>query len=128
MDLGAHAVGVLLSHRLQQDAARAAVGDAYADHDLVFAREDGNSIHPERVSKRFGHPVTDSGSPPTRLHDLRHARASLSLASGTDIALVSKILGHSSISVTDDTYAPLEGVGRRDADAAGALAPRSART
>ncbi|MEZ0578527.1 tyrosine-type recombinase/integrase [Nocardioides sp. MH1] len=76
---------------------------------MVFAREDGNPIHPERVSKRFGHPVTDSGSPPTRLHDLRHARASLSLASGTDIALVSKILGHSSISVSDDSYAPLRG-------------------
>jgi integrase len=29
-----------------------------------------------------------------RLHDLRHGRASLLLAAGADIAVVSKILGH----------------------------------
>jgi integrase len=49
-----------------------------------------------------------------RLHDLRHGRASLMLAVGIDIALVSKMLGHSSITVTADTYSHLlEGVGGR---------------
>jgi site-specific recombinase XerD len=97
----------------------------YADHDLVFAREDGNPIHPERVTKRFIQLVKSSGLRQVRLHDLRHGRASLLLASGTDIAVVSKMLGHSSITLTVDTYAHLlAGVGQKAADAADALIPR----
>ncbi|MGZ5404114.1 MAG: tyrosine-type recombinase/integrase [Nocardioides sp.] len=69
-----------------------------------------------------------SGLRKVRLHDLRHGRASLLLASGTDMALVSKMLGHSSITLTADTYAHLlTGVGRRAADAADALIPRTPR-
>ena len=61
-----------------------------------------------------------------RLHDLRHGRASLLLASGTDIALVSKLLGRSSIGITVDTYSHLpEGVGKEAAERATALVPRN---
>jgi integrase len=92
------------------------VGAAYAEQSLVFAQPNGDPIHPERLTKRFGRLVKTSGLRGNRLHDLQHARASLLLASGTDISLVSKLLGHSSISVTADTYAHLlEGVGRRAA-------------
>jgi hypothetical protein len=59
------------------------------------------------------------------LHDLRHGRGSLLLAAGVDLAIVSKITGHSSITVTANTYAHLlEGVGRQAAKAADALVPR----
>jgi hypothetical protein len=52
-------------------------------------------------------------------------RASL-LAAGVDIALVSKLLGHSSISLTSDTYSHLlEGVRRDAAERASALVPRN---
>jgi Phage integrase family len=61
-----------------------------------------------------------------RVHDLRHGRASLLLAAGVDIAVVSKILGHGSISITSDTYAHLlQGVGEAAAEAACALLPRA---
>jgi hypothetical protein len=60
-----------------------------------------------------------------RVHDLRHGAASLLLASGADMALVSKRLGHSSISITTDTYSHLlDGVGRQAANRAAALVPR----
>jgi integrase len=125
VDLGQAGVGVLLEQRLRQEAERAQGGSVYADHDLVFAREDGNPIHPERVTKRFIQLVKSSGLRQVRLHDLRHGRASLLLASGTDIAVVSKMLGHSSITLTVDTYAHLlAGVGQKAADAADALIPR----
>jgi integrase len=61
-----------------------------------------------------------------RLHDLRHGAASLGIAAGVPIAVVSKRLGHSSISVTADIYGHLlEGVGHQAAEAAAALVPRS---
>jgi integrase len=117
-----------LAQKLAQDAEREQWATAYADHDVVIVRENGDPIHPERVTKRFTQLVKTSGLRPVRLHDLRHGRASLLLASGTDIALVSKMLGHSSITLTADTYSHLlAGVGQLAADAADALIPRTPR-
>ncbi len=115
---------MLLAQRLAQDGERAAWGDAYRDHDLVFAREDGNPLAPEQVTKTFGDLVREAGLRRIRVHDLRHGRASLLLAAGVDLAIVSKMLGHSSITITADTYAHLlEGVGRQAAQAADDLIP-----
>ena len=50
------------------------------------------------------------------------------LAAGIPVEVVSKRLGHSSISVTTDIYSHLlEGVGRRAAEAAMGLVPRTPR-
>jgi len=122
VDLDAQTIGVLIGHRLAQDEARAQWGDAYRDHDLVFAREDGSPIPPDTISDRFRALVADAKLRPVRLHDLRHGQASLMLAAGVPIAVVSKRLGHSSIGITSDTYSHLlEGVGKDAAERAWAL-------
>jgi hypothetical protein len=60
-----------------------------------------------------------------RLHDLRHGQASLMLAAGVDIVVVSKRLGHSSVAITSDSYTHLlPGVGSAAAAKAWALVPR----
>jgi integrase len=113
-----------MAHRLQQDSERATWGAAYSDHGLVFAREDGTPIAPQRVTKRFAQLVSAAGLRPIRLHDLRHGQASLMLAAGVPIAVVSKRLGHSTITLTSDTYSHmLQGVGRDAAERAAALVP-----
>lgn len=126
VDLDEVTVGALLAHQLRQQAERQAWGDAYVDHGLVFAREDGNPLRPDDVTKLFVSLVDDAGLRRIRLHDLRHGQASLMLAAGVDLAIVSKRLGHSSIAITSDTYSHLlGGVGRDAADRASALVPRS---
>jgi len=66
--------------------------------------------------------VKAAGLRPVRLHDLRHGAASLMIAGGVDLAVVSKRLGHSSLSITADTYSHLlAGIGRQAADAAESL-------
>jgi len=128
IELDSHTVGVLLDQRLRQDADREQWGEAYLDHGLVFARENGEPIKPNYVTWRFGELCDEAGVRRVRLHDLRHGAASLRLASGTDIATVSKILGHSTIGVTADTYSHLlDGVGRASAERASALIPRAPR-
>jgi hypothetical protein len=47
----------------------------------------------------------DPGFNHFRVHDLRHLCASLLLAEGTPLKVVSEILGHSRIGVTADIYA-----------------------
>jgi integrase len=74
------------------------------DDTLVFRRGDGKGIHPAYVSRHFTTLVTRHGLPPIRLHDLRHTSASLGLAGGESLLEVSRRLGHSSITITADTY------------------------
>jgi integrase len=42
-----------------------------------------------------------------RIHDIRHSTASMWLAQGVDIAVISKHLGHSSVQITIDRYSHL---------------------
>jgi site-specific recombinase XerD len=99
--------------------------DANALMLVVFAREDGSYVKPEVVSTTFHALVAAAGLRRVRLHDLRHGQASIMLAAGVDMTVVSKRLGHSGIRITADTYTHLlEGVGRQAAEAAAALVPR----
>lgn len=138
--LDAATVSVLLNQQLGQGDERADWGDAYLDHGLVFAREDGTPYQPTWISHRFtelqkGVTVPKDADKPdgerrplrrVKLHDLRHGAASMMLAAGVDIAIVSKVLRHSTIKLTVDTYAHLlPGVGEAAAEARSAMIPRS---
>lgn len=128
VELDAATVGVLLAHQLRQQTDRDEWGVAYVDHALVFARENGDPLALDAITKRFTQLCKAAGVRVVRLHDLRHGAASLRLASGTDIAIVSKVLGHSSVSITSDTYSHLlAGVGKAAAERAAALVPRARR-
>jgi integrase len=116
------AVQALLQWRLGQDIDRQSWGSAYEDHGLVFARENGAPLRPEYVTRRFVALSKAAGLRQIRLHDLRHGVASLMLAAGVPMAIVSKMLRHSSIGITVDTYGHLsEETARTASDAIGAL-------
>jgi integrase len=124
VDLDDHTVATLLLHRMTPDAERDAWAEAYNDYDLMFAQPDGTPMPPDRLTKRFPELAKAAGLRPVRLHDLRHGQASLMLAAGVPIAVVSKRLGHSSIGITADTYSHLlEGVGHDAAERSMARAP-----
>ena len=143
VDLDSGTLGSLMAHRLRQDEERAAWGTAYVDAPtlpnergepvelvgLMFTREDGQPLRPEYVTRHMQLIAKKAGLPRKRLHDLRHGSASIQLAAGVALAIVSKRLGHSSITITADTYSHLlEGVGRQAAEAAAAMVPRAPRS
>jgi integrase len=67
--------------------------------------------------------------PKIRLHDLRHSHATLLLAAGQPLKVVSERLGHSKTSITLDTYAHvLPDMQDQAVDALGAIlfGPKSA--
>lgn len=94
----------LKAYRVQQLQERLAWGPAWTDTGLVFTREDGQVLHPERVSKRFTRLVQDAGLPPITLHGLRHSYATAALAAGEPLKVVSERLGHASTSITANLY------------------------
>lgn len=123
--LDSSTVSVLRSHRTAQSRERMQWGPAWADSGRVFTREDGESLNPAWLTEAFERAVRDSGLPPIRLHDLRHGAATLALAGGAEMKVVQDMLGHSSMSITSDTYTSvLPYVAREAAEAAAALVPR----
>lgn len=82
---------------------RRATGDK-RQPDLVFTTPDGGVLDPSSISREFDRLVARHGLRRIRLHDLRHTSASLGLGSGESLVEVSRRLGHSSITITADTY------------------------
>lgn len=133
VDLDTRTVAVLRAVKRAQISERLAWGPAWSDSGLVFTHEDGTGWHPDSIGQAFRRLVpkaTVDGAPlrPCRFHDLRHAQASLMLAAGVPLTVVSKRLGHSQLAVTSDTYSHLVGgVGLAAAQAAADLVQRSSR-
>src|SRR5207237_7186687 len=79
-------------------------GASYERSDYVFARPDGSVIRPDSLSRRFRQAAKQAGLPAIRFHDLRHTSASLALAAGVPMRVVSDRLGHSTTAITADLY------------------------
>ncbi|MGB8201641.1 MAG: site-specific integrase, partial [Pseudonocardiaceae bacterium] len=123
VDLDGGTVEVLRIWRSRQEAECAkacVVGSGY-----VFTRVDGQHWHPAYLTHRFQCLTAAARLPRCRFHDLRHLAVSLQLAAGVDIAIVSKRLGHSTYTITADTYCHLlPTVGAHAAEATAALVTR----
>ena len=91
----------------QQTAERQAWGEAWRDSGLVFTQPDGTGLVPHSVSKAFSRLVVTHKMPPLTFHGLRHTCASVLLGAGLPMPVVSRMLGHSSIGITVDTYGHL---------------------
>ncbi len=118
-------VTALVAHRQRQEVDRSRAGELYVDHDLLFAKDNGNPIRPDRVSKDFKDLAAAAGLPPVKLHEQRHGACSLLLAAGVPVETVAMILGHASPAVTRAVYAHvLRGPARVGMEAAVALVSR----
>lgn len=73
----------------------------------LFRGENGNPPHQNTVGYWWRKTRDDAGHPSIKLHDLRHFYASGLIAAGCDVVTVQRSLGHSSATVTLNTYAHL---------------------
>ena len=98
------AVSVLREHKEKQKLDRAMLGIPLKDDDLVFSDVEGKPLLPNTVTHAWIRLVRRTGLNGVRLHDARHSHASLMLKTGTHPKIVQERLGHSSITITLDTY------------------------
>ena len=126
VDLDSGTVAALCAYR----AARGLLAlDLVRDSALVLSNLDGTHRHPERFSRRFAGQVAQARRVlgeerllVIRLHDLRHTYASLLLADGVPVKVVSERLGHASATITLTVYQHVHpGMGREAADRFAAL-------
>jgi len=107
VDLDDDTVAVLRAHIGKQLLNRMELEGAYQDHGLVFPDLLGNPLNPMALTRAFQSFAKRLGLVGAKLHDLRHFHASVMLQNGQSLLLVSKRLGHASISTTGDIYGHL---------------------
>lgn len=72
---------------------------------IVFLTEDGSPWHADALLRRLYAAEADAGVPKVALRDFRHTTATLLLAQGYALEDVKRMLRHSTIRLTSDTYA-----------------------
>lgn len=97
-------VAILRTHKAAQNKQRLALGSAYTDNGLIFARADGTHIPPHMYGDAFRALVRRAKVSRITLHDIRHSHASLLALANVPMKIVSERLGHSGIAITADTY------------------------
>ena len=108
-------VEMLRLHRRDQVAARLAAR-VWVDPDLIFTTSVGTAIEPRNVNRAWTALCGRAGVK-VRLHDLRHAAASMAFAAGSSVKEVQAMLRHTRESTTIDLYVHVfESVRRGTAD------------
>lgn len=96
----------LRTHRTRQAVERLAAGPSWKENDLVFATHTGGPLEWRVVVSRYFRPLLRAaGLTALRPYDLRHTCASLLLAAGENVKVVSERLGHATATMTLDVYA-----------------------
>lgn len=96
--LPADAVQALLDYRAL------AMKEGHAGKELVFVSEAGEMLTRNECRSSWERIRKATGKLKVRVHDLRHTNASLLLAAGVHAKVIFERLGHSTISLTLDTY------------------------
>ena len=127
VSLDAGTIRALREWREAQEAEKADWGEAWTDSGRVFTREDGTDLHPANATTAFEWLAHEADLPPIRLHDLRHGAASIARAAGAQMDEIKKLMRHSSIVITIDTYTSIfEEADRELAEKMAAAVPRLA--
>ena len=102
--LAAGTVTALMEHRRRQVTDQLAAGPNWDNTGLVFASPVGRPVDGTWTTKWFQRALNQAALPRIRIHDLRHTAATHLLNRGVHPKVVQELLGHSTISLTLDTY------------------------
>jgi len=95
---------MLADYRKRKEVEALLLGRPIPDSDLLFGDLEGKPVLPSTLTHAWSRIVKKAGLKQIRLHDARHTHASLMLKQGIHPKIVQERLGHSSITITLDTY------------------------
>jgi integrase len=104
----------LNAHASRQRKERLA-SPIWTDHGLIFTSNVGTPVDPDNFAKEFSRICKAAGLGHWHPHEARHSAASVMLALGVPLEVVSEVLGHSSIYITKDVYGHLAEGAKRGA-------------
>ena len=104
IDLPAFVVQTLRLQERLQYWQRQVAGASWRASDQVFTTRIGTLLDHSNLYTALQELLVTHGLPRMRVHDLRHACATLMLSEGVEPQLVQAMLGHATIAQTMDTY------------------------
>jgi len=114
INLAEPTVVALKEHKAAQKRERLA-SPAWTETGYVFTTGLGTPLDPRNVAKQFESNCLKAKIGKWHPHELRHSAATLMLATGTPLQVVSAVLGHASIRITGDVYGHVLDPQRQDA-------------
>lgn len=112
---------LLAQHRLGQEAERRHAGTAWHEGDWVFTTETGDPINPRTDWSCWKQLLTEAGIRDSRLHDARHAAATVLLLLGVSQPAMMSVMGWSNPAMTQRYAHVIDPVRADVADRLGAL-------
>jgi len=94
----------LRRQRIEQVQRFSDLGIPWPTGESIVFDHAGEPWIPDSFGLHFDRLLRSTGLPRVRLHDLRHSFASMALAAGVDLKVVSLSLGHTTISTTANLY------------------------
>ncbi len=104
LDVPHQVIALVAKRREFQSQDAELLGDAWVNSGFIFTNQFGTPLEPRNVLPDFKILCRKAGLGDWHLHELRHSAASLMLANGVKIQVVSDLLGHASIRMTADVY------------------------
>ena len=97
----------LRKYKALQEWRKNILGDQWSALNLVITGEFGGVFNTSNFTTRYFKPLLKNNGIPAsfKFHDLRHTHATLLLLKGIAVKVVSERLGHSTVAMTQDTYA-----------------------
>ncbi|MEU6405539.1 tyrosine-type recombinase/integrase [Streptomyces sp. NPDC046985] len=91
----------LTDHKARQAATKAAAGEQWQEHHVVFSRPDGRPLDPRADYEEFKELLAEAGIDDRRLYDgSRHTAGTILNELGVDMTTIMEILRHTQISQT----------------------------
>lgn len=97
-------VQALEQAKWRQESRQRKLKAEWHDYKLVFPTAFGKPLDPSNVWRQLQQTLDRIGLPRMRVHELRHTAATYLLSVGTHPKVVQDLLGHSSITLTLNTY------------------------
>ncbi|WP_339281308.1 tyrosine-type recombinase/integrase [Paenibacillus sp. FSL H8-0282] len=104
----------LLHLKKQRMKNKLLYGKDYVDSDLVCCWPDGSPMKTEYLNHKFKDILAKNELPHIRFHDLRHSTASYLIKNGVSLKEIQVWLGHSTISITANTYTHIDMETKKD--------------
>lgn len=109
------AIEILTNHSNFQKEQIKEAGVLYKEKGYIFAGRVGQLFHPDSMRNGLKRILDAIGLPHMRVHDLRHSYASTLFENGIEPKTIQKLLGHSEIGVTLNTYVHLKDKTKKEA-------------
>lgn len=95
---------LLRRYKKEQLQSKMRLGDKWENSNRVFTNMYGGNMHPDTPSQILDRIIKKYNLKRITFHGLRHISISLQISSGIQAQIISKRAGHSSVTVTHNTY------------------------